>query len=194
MGPLRRIIAISAPTIFLFASMQTSAPVSAATTTSTSTSTSSTTTLAVDPLATSPALPYGSDGAPAKGLNRYIVRYRDTATTSEIDSVLKKNGGTRKRQLAKVFNGDVLDLTPGQANQLNKETSSVLWVERPSGHEPNQRATKSVVGSRSHRPALTAREQHVLLHHHRRRCRRLRGGQRHLEYALTIHRTLAHGL
>lgn len=128
MGLFRRIIAISAPSIFLFASMQASAPVSAATTTSTSTS--STTTVAVDPLANTSGLSYGSDGAPAKGLNRYIVRYRDTASTAEIDSVLKKNGATRKKKLAKVFNGDVLDLTPGQANLLNKETASVLWVEK----------------------------------------------------------------
>jgi subtilisin family serine protease len=63
-------------------------------------------------------------------MNRYIVRYRDTASTTEVDSLLKKNGGTRKKKLARVFNGDLLDLTPGQANLLNKETSSVLWVEK----------------------------------------------------------------
>lgn len=76
------------------------------------------------------ALSYGNDDAPTKGLNRYIVRYRDNASTADIDAFLKKNGGVRKRKLSRVFNGDLLDLTPGQANLLNKATTNVLWVEK----------------------------------------------------------------
>ncbi len=75
-------------------------------------------------------LSYGNEDSPAKGLARYIVRYSDAARTTDIDSLLLKNGGIRKRKLSRVFNGDLLDLTPGQANLLNKATTNVLWVEK----------------------------------------------------------------
>lgn len=75
-------------------------------------------------------LSYGSEDSPAKGLTRYIVRYRDNASTADIDAFLTKNGGIRKRKLSRVFNGDLLDLTPSQANLLNKTTTNVLWVEQ----------------------------------------------------------------
>lgn len=67
---------------------------------------------------------------PAKGLTRYIVRYRDNATESSITSSLGRLGGTRRTRIQKLFNGDVVDLTPAQAEQLNKNTSLVLWVEK----------------------------------------------------------------
>ena len=75
-------------------------------------------------------LSYGNEDSPAKGLARYIVRYRDAARTTDIDAFLLKSGGIRNRKLSRVFNGDILDLTPSQANLLNKETTNVLWVEK----------------------------------------------------------------
>lgn len=125
MGIVRRTAVLFTSTAIVLSTVQSTTAASAATT-----STSSTTTTVVDDVSGNISLPYGVDDAPAKGLNRYIVRYRDNATTTEVDALLSKNGGVRKKKLSKVFNGDLLDLTPGQANQLNKTTSAVLWVEK----------------------------------------------------------------
>ena len=75
-------------------------------------------------------LSYAVGDAPTKGRDRYIVRYRDNATESSITSSLVRHGGNRRKRLQSLFNGDVVDLTPAQAEQLNKNTSLVLWVEK----------------------------------------------------------------
>jgi Subtilase family len=67
---------------------------------------------------------------PAPGLNRYIVRYRDNASESDISRTVALRGGVRHKQFSKLFNGDIVDLTAAQAAQLNKDTSVVLWVEK----------------------------------------------------------------
>ena len=90
---------------------------------------SSASTSSFDQLAGTSSLRYASGDAPAGGNKRYIVRYRDSATDGEINTELAKRGGVQKKKLSRVFNGDVLDLSPGQANQLMKNTSLVMWVE-----------------------------------------------------------------
>ena len=82
------------------------------------------------PAVSTTRLTYAVGDAPTKGQDRYIVRYRDNATESSITSSLARNGGNRRKRLQKLFNGDVVDLTPAQAEQLNKNTSLVLWVEK----------------------------------------------------------------
>ena len=75
------------------------------------------------------SIPYASGDAPTGDNKRFIVRYRDNATALEISAELVKRGGIQKKKLSRVFNGDILDLTPSQANQMMKNTSLVLWLE-----------------------------------------------------------------
>jgi len=82
------------------------------------------------PAVSATRLTYAGGDAPTMGQDRYIVRYRDNATESSITSLLARNGGNRRKRLQKLFNGDVVDLTPPQAELLNKNTSLVLWVEK----------------------------------------------------------------
>lgn len=83
-----------------------------------------------DQIAQATAIPYASGDAPAGGNKRYIVRYRDDATEAQISNELSnRNGFQRKKRLSRVFNGDILDLPPGQATQLKNNLSLVLWVE-----------------------------------------------------------------
>ena len=90
---------------------------------------SSSTTTTVEDAATSTVIPYADGDAPAADHKRYIVRYRDNATASEISSETTKRNGKVKKKLSKVFNGDILDLTPSQAALLAKNTTLVLWLE-----------------------------------------------------------------
>lgn len=75
------------------------------------------------------AIPYANGDSPTGSDKRYIVRYRDNASATEIAAELQKRNGKQKKRLSRVFNGDILDLTPAQANLLAKNTSLVLWVE-----------------------------------------------------------------
>lgn len=74
-------------------------------------------------------IPYANGDAPTGDDKRYIVRYRDDASTTAIATERGKRGAKQKTPLSRVFNGDILDLSPGQAAQMLKNTSLVLWVE-----------------------------------------------------------------
>ena len=74
-------------------------------------------------------IPYANGDAPTGDDKRYIVRYRDDASATAIATERGKRGAKQKRPLSRVFNGDILDLSPGQAALMLKNTSLVLWVE-----------------------------------------------------------------
>lgn len=83
-----------------------------------------------DQVAGTTSIPYATGDAPTSGNKRYIVRYRDNATDAEISAELSNRSGLqKKKRLSRVFNGDVLDLPPGQAKLLMKNTSLVMWAE-----------------------------------------------------------------
>ena len=92
-------------------------------------STSTTLAPATEPTAGTTSIPYATGDAPTGDNKRYIVRYRDSASALEISAELLKRGGIQKKKLSRVFNGDILDLPPGQASQMMKNTSLVLWLE-----------------------------------------------------------------
>lgn len=105
------------------------APEVSSTTTVPITSPLSTSTLPTGHIASGASLPYAPGDAPTGDSKRYIVRYRDNASESEITAELGKRGAKQKKKLSRVFNGDILDLPPGQAALMLKNTSLVLWIE-----------------------------------------------------------------
>lgn len=66
---------------------------------------------------------------------RYIVRFTDSTSTTDVEKNTKKNwssttinGNREFKKLSRVFNGAVATLTKDEATQLRK-VSTVLWVE-----------------------------------------------------------------
>lgn len=97
-------------------------------------STSTSVAPSIDQTAGATAIPYAAGDAPTAGSKRYIVRYSDTATESDISNELSKHNGNKKRKrLSRVFNGDILDLTAEQANVMRNNIKLVLWLEEDKG-------------------------------------------------------------
>ena len=94
---------------------------------------SAVTTTTTTPTTTSTLPPVFQNGdAPAVGTKRYIVRYSDSATDDDKEKEVKNLRGVTKRNLNKVFNGAIVDLSPAQAALMRKSTN-VLWVEEDKG-------------------------------------------------------------
>ena len=89
---------------------------------------------APSPVAT--AVPVLPDGLPGREANttRYIIRFADNVSESEIDSLINKVKGNGKAKRAakfgQLFNGGIYDLSPGLAKKLEREAGDRLaWAE-----------------------------------------------------------------
>ncbi len=92
-----------------------------------------------------PVLPEGLPGREAN-TNRYIVRFADNVSESEISNLIEGLRGRNEKskraaKFTQLFNGGIYDLSPGLANRLGRQSGKVAWVEEDT--------TVSVAPSRS---------------------------------------------
>ena len=112
---------------------------------------------AASPISTAaPVLPEGLPGREAN-TTRYIIRFADNASDTEIDTLIDRVKGNGKAKRAVKFNqlfkGGVYDLSPGLARKLEREGGDrVAWVEEDATVSVTPQRSVTAAGVQSSAP------------------------------------------